>query len=93
MTAATRTVSLLDRRPGGACNEIKTVRGVRLEKNVPIPRTHQVGKWKAVMAAMEVGESFVDTCRRKLDGKDKIVGREFTSRRLPDGRFRTWRTK
>ena len=70
MNSATRRVMLLDRAPGQAAPEFKSVRGVR----------------------MEVGESFVSEKRSKLDGKAKLPGREFTSRRLADGRFRIWRT-
>ena len=92
MNSATRRVMLLDRAPGQAAPEFKSVRGVRIEKGVPIPRTHQIGKLKAIMLAMEVGESFVSEKRSKLDGKAKLPGREFTSRRLADGRFRIWRT-
>jgi hypothetical protein len=88
MTAAVRTIRKLDGLP-----EIKTVRGVKIEQGIPIPGTHaNYGKWKKVLMAMEVGESFFDVKRRKLDGKDKIPGRDYTTRRVSGG-FRVWRTK
>lgn len=89
---ARRTVQLLDREPGQPAPESKAVRGVKIEKGIPIPGTHQRGKWKTVMDAMEVGESFVDTVRRKLDKDDTIPGREYVSRKVPGG-YRVWRTK
>ena len=49
-SAAIRTIRKLDDLP-----EVKTVKGVRIEKGVPIPGTHaNYGKWKKVLMAMEV---------------------------------------
>ena len=90
--SAVRTVRLIDRVPGEPANEEKAVRGVKIEKGIPIPGTHQRGKWKTVMDALEVGESFVDTVRRKLDSKDTIPGRVYVSRKCSGG-YRVWRTK
>ena len=84
---------LLDTRPGEPGREYMSIRGVRVEKGVPVPKTHQQGKWKTVLDALDVGDSFVHSKRVKLDGKAKIPGKEFTSRRLSDGKFRMWRTK
>lgn len=93
MSAVMREVRLLDRRPGEPVNEAKIVEGVRIETGVPIPTRHQpMGRLRAIMLALEVGESFVWPSRARIDSRiDR--GRQFHSRKLPDGRYRVWRVK
>lgn len=92
-SATRRNVMLLDTRPGEPGREYREVRGVRIESGVAIPKTHpKLGKLKEIMLAMNVGDSFFTVKRSKLDGKAKLPGREYASRRV-DGGYRTWRTK
>lgn len=89
---ATRTVRNLDRRPGEPSNEVKEVRGVRIDRDVPLPSRQHWGKLDEVLMALEPGESFEHTSRvgsRKM--RDK--GKQFTQRRLPSGKYRIWRMK
>lgn len=86
MTAAVRTIRKLDDLP-----EIKTIRGVVIEKGVPIPRKQPVGRLDEVLLTMEVGESFVHTSR--LGSRRKLKERVFTTRQLGPKKFRIWRMK
>lgn len=89
MTAALRTVRLLDREPGKA-TESRVVRGVTVETGVPMP-SRQIGKIDSVLAAMHVGESFEHTAR--VCSRKPLPGRKFTQRLQPNGKWRIWRTQ
>lgn len=91
MSAQLRTVRLLDREPGKA-TETRVVHGITVERGVPLPKDlHGLGD---VLAALEVGESFV--YRRKVRIRQyakKIAGKEYAVRKLDSGRYRIWRLK
>ena len=83
---AIRTVRRLDET-----SETKEVYGIRIDKGVPIPSRQPTGRVDAALLALEVGESFVHTAR--VGTRLKVRDKRFTQRRLPDGRYRIWRTK
>ena len=85
MTLAVRTVRRLDER-----SETREVRGIRIDKDIPIPPKAQlVGKLDAVLSALEVGESFEHTAR--IGSRRKLPGRKFTQRQLGPKKWRIWR--
>lgn len=96
--SAVRTVRLLDRRPGEPADETKEVAGIVIERHVPLAAIPHRPPAPIIQAlrALEVGESFVWASQAKdqrLRVQSTHPGRGFASRKLPDGRFRIWRTK
>lgn len=91
MTAAVRQIRKLDSLP-----EQKSVRGIVIEKGVPLPIANETRRSPGVeaMLTIEVGESFVHKGRGIMKAKEIMrSGRKFTSRDLGGGRFRIWRIK
>lgn len=91
MTGTLRTVRKLDGLP-----EQKTVRGIVIEKGLPIPpqNANRLTPGMAACLALEVGESFVYSTRGVLQAKHiKATGREFAAREIAKNRYRIWRTK
>jgi hypothetical protein len=86
-----RTVKLSNHRPGEPIDETKTIKGVTIERGIPMPPPRG-SDLVAVLLALDVGESFLfkhqaSTAR----ASEKMKGRTFAARRQPDGRFRIWR--
>lgn len=81
-----RTIRGFDRLP-----EVKTVRGITIERDVPIPRKQPIGRLDEVLMSLEVGESFVHTSR--LGQRRKFGERIFTTRQLGPKKYRIWRMK
>jgi hypothetical protein len=81
-----RTIRRLDER-----SETREVRGVRIDKDIPIPpKAQAVGKLDAVLEALEVGESFEHTSRVS-SRKAKAPGKKFTQRQIGPKKWRVWR--
>lgn len=91
VTAALRTVRLLSAEPGQP-KETRTVKGVVIEKGVPLPvPNHCIGE---IIAALEVGESFTHPFKlRPTAYKRQLAGKEFTQRRIGPKLFRIWRVR
>lgn len=93
MTAAVRTIRRLDER-----SEQKVVRGILIEKNVPLPVKNATRRTPAVeaMLTLEVGESFMHKGLSPTKAKEvKRSGRKFTTACVHKATktYRTWRVK
>jgi len=71
----------------------------KIEKGMPIPRTRSGrGENKALMQAMDIGDSFVLKAKNKASAWGswyviaKRLGYKITVRELGDGKYRLWRT-
>lgn len=84
MSAVLRTVRKLDGLP-----EVKEVCGVVIERGVPLPRRSPLGRLDAILAALEVGESFVHPNRAYI--RTKQGSKVFTARKIHGGKYRIWR--
>lgn len=78
-----RTIRRLDER-----SETREVRGVRIDKDIPLP-PRLVGKIDSVLSSLEVGESFEHTAR--IGSRSKVRGRKFTQRQVGPKKWRIWR--
>jgi hypothetical protein len=91
MTAALRTVRLLDREPGKA-TESRVVHGVTVERGVPIP-SPRIGVG-AVVQALELGESFAYPIKIHVTYYNRASGgKRFVCKRVGPKLFRVWRSK
>ncbi len=67
-----------------------------VEKNVPIPPTHDRGNKKYPFHTMEVGDSFVTETANVYNSVRFYVrknpDKEFTSRKVGENQWRVWRT-
>lgn len=89
-----RTVRLLDRTPGQPSDDhARILFGVTLNRcGPPPPKKQQRHPIRAAMELMEVGESFLHSHRCKdVCNALRASGKDFTSRRQPNGQYRIWR--
>jgi hypothetical protein len=82
----TRTVRLLDRRPGQPADDARTVAGYVIEKGVPLPKARDhTARQKEALLALAVGDSIVFPDQAK-DARAALrkshPEREFTRRRV-----------
>ena len=90
MSTNLRTVRLLDREPGKA-TETRVVSGTTVERGIPLPPPSAcLGD---VMAALEVGESFVHSFLLRPHQYKRLAGKQFTQRKIGPRQYRIWRTK
>jgi hypothetical protein len=69
---------------------------ITIEKNVPIPKTHERGNKKYPFDEMDVGDSF--TCDTpNINNSVRFYakrneGKKFTTRKVGEAQWRVWRT-